>query len=281
MISRIVLLAVVIGSVSLPQSQAQALPPLQFEVASVKPLGHPPGPGGGPWTVNHGRFKADAAWVRGVIGLAYDVMAVQVRGGPSWIDTERYDFVAKAESPDATTAQLRVMLQSLLADRFKLVVHRETKELPVYTLTVGKNGSKMQESKDGRKNYINWTGPGQVVFTEISIRGGLINVLSGALASPECQSATRRFSSRYFRSRPRAARTQIGSQESPGRSTHRRSRRKSLRELASGNNSRVQQVDDIQTSKLSKAAIQRHKPAGGRNRKRRQISIRNQFAGGG
>src|ERR1700722_818823 len=153
------------------QPPAPAPPPLEFEVASVKLLGHPPGLGGGPWIVTHGRFQADAAWVRAVIAFAYSTMAAQVHGGPSWIDTERYDFVAKAESPDATTAQLRVMLQSLLAERFKLVVHRETQELPVYTLVVGKGGSKMQESKDGRRNYINWTGPGKVVFTEISIPG--------------------------------------------------------------------------------------------------------------
>jgi uncharacterized protein (TIGR03435 family) len=184
MISRIVLLAVVIGSVSAPQSPAQAPAPLQFEVASVKPLGRPPESGGGPWTVNHGRFKADAAGVRGVIGWAYGVMRVQVRGGPDWLDREPYDFVAKAESADAGPDEIRAMLQTLLADRFKLVVHRETQQLPVYTLVVGKSGSKMQESKEGRKNYINWTGPGQAVFTEISISGGLINVLSGALASP-------------------------------------------------------------------------------------------------
>ncbi len=185
MISRIVLLAmVVIGSLSALQSRAQTPAPLQFEVASVKPLGRPPGSGGGSWTVNHGRFKADAGWVRAVIGWAYGVMAVQVRGGPDWIDRERYDFVAKAESADVGPDQIRQMLQTLLADRFKLVVHRETQQLPVYTLIVGKSGSKMQESKEGRKNYINWTGPGQAVFTEISISGGLINVLSGALGSP-------------------------------------------------------------------------------------------------
>jgi uncharacterized protein (TIGR03435 family) len=169
--------------VSLTQSPAQAPAPLQFEVASVKPLGHPPASGGGPWTLNHGRFKADQAWIRGVIALAYSLLPVQVHGGPSWIDSERYDFVAKAESPDASQDQLRAMLQSLLTDRFKLVVHRETQEVPVYTLAVGKSGSKMQESKDGRKNYINWTGPGQVVFTESGMLG-LISILSSTVGGP-------------------------------------------------------------------------------------------------
>jgi uncharacterized protein (TIGR03435 family) len=187
MISRIVLFAmVVIGSglaaLSPPQSPAQAPAPLQFEVASVKPLGHPPASGGGPWTVDRGRFKADAAWVRAVIAVAYSTQAVRVLGGPNWLDTERYDFAAKAENADASTDQLRVMIQSLLADRFKLVVHRETKDLPVYTLTVGKSGPKMQPAKDNEKTYGTWLG-GQLICTRFDILG-LINILSSTLGNP-------------------------------------------------------------------------------------------------
>jgi bla regulator protein blaR1 len=75
------------------------------------------------------------------------------------------------------------MLRTLLADRLKLVAHRETQELQAYTLVIGKNGSKMQEAKQGNKNYINWTGLGHVEFTECNMLG-LINVLSGVLGSP-------------------------------------------------------------------------------------------------
>jgi uncharacterized protein (TIGR03435 family) len=65
------------------------------------------------------------------------------------------------------------------------VVHRDTQTAQVYTLTVGKNGSKLQDAKDGRKNYINWTGPGQVTFTENQgLGGGLINILSFLLSAP-------------------------------------------------------------------------------------------------
>jgi uncharacterized protein (TIGR03435 family) len=110
-------------------------------------------------------------------------MAVQVHGGPAWLDTERYDIVAKAQSADADYGQIKEMMRSLLADRFKLVVHRETQDLHVYTLVIGKNGSKMQEAGDGKKSYVNWLGPGHVVFTEGNMLG-LINVLSGALGSP-------------------------------------------------------------------------------------------------
>ena len=183
MIARVVLLAmVVISSVTAPHSLAQPPTALQFEVASIKPLGRPPGSGGGPWIIDRGRFKADAAWVRAVIAVAYSTQAIRVLGGPNWLDTERYDFAAKADSADASTDQLRVMIQSMLADRFKLVVHRETKELPVYTLTVAKSGPKMQAAKDNEKTYGSWVG-GRLICIRFNILG-LINILSSTLGNP-------------------------------------------------------------------------------------------------
>jgi uncharacterized protein (TIGR03435 family) len=75
---------------------------------------------------------------------AYDVKDFQVVG-PDWLDTETFQVDATMP-PDTTKAQLREMFQNLLAERFKLKVHRETKELPVYSLALGKNGPKMKES---------------------------------------------------------------------------------------------------------------------------------------
>jgi len=175
------LLRAAIALATLQPLQGQSPP--AFDVASVKLVVGPFPSGGGPWTLNHGRFKADIAWVRAVIAVAYGIPAVQVHGGPAWLDSERYDFAAKTDNADAGPDQIRTMMQTLLADRFKLVVHRETQEIVVYTLVVGKNGSKMQEAKEGRKNYINWTGRGQVVFTECNMLG-LINVLSFTVGSP-------------------------------------------------------------------------------------------------
>ena len=176
----------VTGSQINGQSQQQdvAMSPLTFEVASVRPVAPPIPSGGGPWIVTHGRFRAQTGYVRGVIGWAYHVLATQVKGGPDWIDREPYYFDARAENPDAGPDQIRAMLQTLLTDRFKLVAHRATQQAHVYTLAVGKNGSKMQEVKDGRKNYINWTGLGQVTFIENQTMLGLINVLSSLLGSP-------------------------------------------------------------------------------------------------
>ena len=64
------------------------------------------------------------------------------------MDSDLYEVHARAESASATEDEVRTMLQTLLADRFKLAVHPETRQLPSYTLSVDKGGSKLEESKD-------------------------------------------------------------------------------------------------------------------------------------
>jgi uncharacterized protein (TIGR03435 family) len=167
--------------------QAASTPtaPLAFEVASVRPVARPVPSGSGPWIVTRGRFRAEIGVVRGVIGWAYNILIVtQVKGGPDWIDREPYYFDARAENPGAGPDQIRPMLQTLLAEQFKLAVHRDTQEGQVYTLVVGKNGSKLEDAKDGGKYYINWTGPEDVIFTETPNLLGLVNILSSLLGAP-------------------------------------------------------------------------------------------------
>jgi uncharacterized protein (TIGR03435 family) len=77
---------------------------------------------------------------------AYDLKIYQV-SGPGWLDTERYDVVAKVP-PGATKEQVRVMWQNLLAERFGLVLHHEPKEFQVDDLVVGKDGHKLKESPE-------------------------------------------------------------------------------------------------------------------------------------
>jgi uncharacterized protein (TIGR03435 family) len=119
-----------------------------------------------------------------MIAWAYNVLGAQVKGGPDWIDREPYYVDARAETPEAEPEQIRAMLQTLLVDRFSLAVHRETRQGQTYELVVGKGGSKLEDAKDGRKNYINWTGPGQVTFTENSTLLGLTIILSSLLRAP-------------------------------------------------------------------------------------------------
>jgi len=82
-----------------------------------------------------------------VIRWAYSVKDYQVTG-PDWLATQRYDIAAKAEA-SLSDKQLMAMLQALLAERFKLAIHRETKERTVYELVIGKNGPKLHEVEAG------------------------------------------------------------------------------------------------------------------------------------
>ena len=127
-----------------PQSGATA--PQSFEVASIKPSagdGRQVGIG----VLPGGRYRATGVTARMLIQQAYDIRDFQISGGPGWLASDRYDINAKAETPNLTRDTIKVLLQSLLAERFNLVVHRETKELPIYALVVGKDGPKLHKSE--------------------------------------------------------------------------------------------------------------------------------------
>src|ERR1035438_8842743 len=85
--------------------------------------------------------------VKGWIQIAYGVKDFQIRG-PAWISTEKFDVEAKAGNPSASATQMMSMLQSLLADRFKLTLRREMADSTVYALVVGRRGLMMKPSKD-------------------------------------------------------------------------------------------------------------------------------------
>jgi len=93
-----------------------------------------------------GRFTATSMALKTLLSVAYDLREFQIAGGPSWLTSDRYDITAKAESPSATTRDMVVMLQTLLTERFRLALHWETKELPVYELTVDNGGLKFTAS---------------------------------------------------------------------------------------------------------------------------------------
>ena len=113
-----------------------------FEVASIKP--HKPDPtGSGGLSAQHGRLNFINVTLKNLITSAYELRDFQISGGPAWIDSERYDLVAKAEN-DAGGKELWMMVRPLLAERFKLAVHTDTKDLPVYDMVVSKRGSKLR-----------------------------------------------------------------------------------------------------------------------------------------
>src|SRR5262249_51400218 len=83
--------------------------------------------------------------IRDLMADAYSVNRNQISGGPNWLDSERFDIVAKIPA-GAAKGEVKLMLRNLLAERFKLKLHRETKELPVYALMVGAKGPKLKQS---------------------------------------------------------------------------------------------------------------------------------------
>ena len=125
-------------------STALGQPPA-FDVASIRIAQREPG-----MHLDPVHFSPDSLTIRGAtlktaIAWAYHVMEYQVQG-PDWLNADRYDIIAKAAAA-VPEDQIRLMLQSLLADRFKLTLHRQNKVFQAYLLTIGKNGPKFQESK--------------------------------------------------------------------------------------------------------------------------------------
>jgi len=133
----------------LPRAQAQSPDPRpHFEVASIKPNA-PGGISTGDFRIlPGGRLTAEKVLLRFFIQNAYGVRPFQLKDGPDWINSEGYDIEAKTEG-NPSSDQIVLMMQTLLEDRFKLKVHRETKELPVYTLSAAKGGLKLPAPKQG------------------------------------------------------------------------------------------------------------------------------------
>jgi len=124
--------------------------PTEFVAASIKPAAPMEigrmmiGMRGGPGTPSPGQMTFTNVSLADIVQRAYDVKSYQV-SGPDWMSSARFDLSAKVPA-GATKAQSNVMLQNLLADRFKLVLHHSTKESSIYALLVAKGGPKLKES---------------------------------------------------------------------------------------------------------------------------------------
>ena len=168
------------------QSTSTIMPEYNYDVVSVKPskpgnrdsmsMSMTPTPDG---------FAATNVTLQMLITLAYGVDDDQITHAPNWLDTDRFDVGAKMDGSvmdqlqklakdDQKLARQR-MLQALLADRFKLTIHRETKALPAYSLVIAKNGPKLKEAKPG-DTYPNG-------FVTPAGRGGAGGIMQSASAT--------------------------------------------------------------------------------------------------
>jgi uncharacterized protein (TIGR03435 family) len=185
-------------------AQTPATPPVaaptivhpQFEVATIKPA-PPLNPAAMAAGKMHVGMSVDAARVdigylslSDLILLAYKVKQHQLVG-PDWMKNERFDILAKMPE-GGTKEQVPEMLQALLADRFKLSFHKETKEQNVYGLTVGKGGPKLKESsKEEDTSFSDDKGKGATV----SFGGGQVRQTgNGAVIKTEGQPGTTKIS---------------------------------------------------------------------------------------
>jgi len=137
--------------------QAPAIAQSTFEVASVKPSA-PEGTGYFMRPLPGGGLQVNGASLKVLISFAYEVRQFQISGESPWVDAERFDIDARTAisgvqaAPDPKDDRRKILegLKSLLADRFQLVLHSETREQAVYKLVVNKGGTKFQESKEPR-----------------------------------------------------------------------------------------------------------------------------------
>jgi uncharacterized protein (TIGR03435 family) len=115
-----------------------------------------------------GNFTATNATLKLILEYAYGLPQTQVIGGPDWLNSNRFDIQAKTSGSvsdhlhnlpyDKGKLQKQQMLRTLLADRFKLEAHQETRELPVFALVVAKNGPKLDKADEGPPIVRGWEG---------------------------------------------------------------------------------------------------------------------------
>jgi uncharacterized protein (TIGR03435 family) len=163
---------------SLPKRAAGAPLPA-FEVASVKPAPPPIGGYSSSMNVSPGRLTATNVSIRKLMARAYNVKDYQVLGA-DWLNTALYTITASMP-PDTTGEDLLLMVQQLLAERFQLAFHRETRDMPVYELVSGKTGAKLK-SVDFGKGSTSFS-PGKLTATAVPLRN-FVEVLSRYLNRP-------------------------------------------------------------------------------------------------
>jgi len=189
MIRQLWLVAGVCVAVAVPvlgQGSVTSVKTLSFDVVTIKPNKS----GGNMVRMQNmaDRFSATGISVKSLIQNAYGIKTGElISGVPGWADSERFDVEAKMDEesmlalkklpPEQAEEQRRLMTQAMLAERFGLKVHKESKEVPIYALVIAKGGSKLKEA-DPNNTYPNGVkGPDGVS------RGGMMMVRNGMLTA--------------------------------------------------------------------------------------------------
>lgn len=155
----------------------------RFEVVSIRPT--TPDNKTPKFIPSPDRFTVRAETARNLIYFAYDIKYGYNKGGGKWVDSDRFDIDAKIDDATAQAfsnmngrermAQLRLMVQGLLQDRFSLVIQKQTKNMPVYALVVSKDGSKLQDAE--KAAHGGWTVASSKGITKITAKDAGLNGL--------------------------------------------------------------------------------------------------------
>jgi len=189
-VASLLVLCTATAAVTATQVQGQGSAALAFEVASVKPsnpdVSNPLSalplilPSGA------GRITASNIPLKNLVLGAYELQEFQLSGGPSWLTSRRWDINAKAENPKATLKDMMAMLRSLLADRFQLKTHMETRDVPIGVLVMarsdGKLGPKLKLSTANCPSAEELTAKAQEALTT----GGGLGALQSLVGRGEC-----------------------------------------------------------------------------------------------
>jgi uncharacterized protein (TIGR03435 family) len=113
-----------------------------------------------------GRFTAEKVTLKLLVKWAYELTDEELAGGPKWTESDRYDIVATPESdagnePVGRDRKIRIMVRSLLADRFGLVMHLEKRDMPAYVLSVARDGAKLEATRHPPGPQLQISGNGQ------------------------------------------------------------------------------------------------------------------------
>jgi uncharacterized protein (TIGR03435 family) len=178
---RVFLLAL-LSSTAFGQTAGES-PAFEFVDVHASPPSTNPTMRGG--TLNGGRFEIRTATIVDLISESYTMPPERILGGPNWLDWDRFDVIAK--TPSATRQGLELMMQKMLADRFKLVLHKDTRPVPAMVLTV-KNGKPMMKAASGSgesgcrgvpQNQVPGIVPYQVISCQNVTMTYFANILNG------------------------------------------------------------------------------------------------------
>jgi uncharacterized protein (TIGR03435 family) len=155
---RLALFSIMVAAAAAPVFSQSSPVRLSFEVASIK--ANTSGARNSGSSTRDGYFSAKNVTVKQLLMQAYRMQDFQIIGGPGWINADRFDIEARAESgavkpPDgprdpSRPGPMALMLQSLLEDRYELKIRHDMRDMPVYTLVVAKDGSKLKPTVEGK-----------------------------------------------------------------------------------------------------------------------------------